>query len=317
MLAIEDYLSAVINRFKIRGNGEASGDCPLCGKSRDHFYIHVGSESKRHGRWICFSCGNSGDFWKLLGELEGLTSSRAKAWWLTQGQEVAQPLDTEQIRNRLKSLLRASQSGVSADVGLPYGFTRIKRRRPKALALRGVCLSTARRYGLGYCVEGEVAGRIVFPIVCPLGRSWTARAIDSRQPKYWAGPGAGGLLYGWDVAFADGAPEQLVICEGPMDVLSLYQAGLSAVAIMSKSINEKRASLLRQCGSRLMVALDSEARIEALKVASMLGADLMFLDSGDPGDASPDVLLAAVRAALDRTSAQCDTYRDKVSSIRR
>lgn len=312
-----DYLEANVTGFQVKSpDGEATGECPLCGKRREHFYIHVG-EDRKHGKWICFACGEAGDFWKLLGAIEGMTASQAKAWWIAQGRETAPP-NIQKARERLRALrLRANPNKV--DTALPFGFSRIKRRRPQMLVERNVSLATARMYGLGFCREGDAAGRVVFPIKCPLGRSWTARAVRERmEPKYWGGSGAGSLLYGWDVAFRDGAPSRLVVCEGPMDVLSLAQAGIPAVAIMSKSINEARASLLRRSGASLLVALDAEARTEALVVAAELGASrVVLLKSGDPGDTPPEVLVPAVRDALGRTQATCKVYRSKIKALRR
>lgn len=323
-MLIEDYLDSVVNKIQVRPDGEATGDCPLCGKTRDHFYVHVGHDidsrgRSRHGRWICFSCGEYGDFWRLLGELEGMSPARAKAWWIAQGRETKPATTVDKVRDRLSALVRRSQTGFKVEIGLPMGFNRIKRRRPLVLAQRGVSLATARRYGLGYANEGEAAGRIIFPVRCPLGHSWTARAVnDDTSPKYFAGEGAGRLLFGWDVAFSGEPPRELVVCEGPMDVLSLAEAGITAVAVMSKSINEERATLLRRSGVTLVVALDSEAQSEALRVSEALGhVPLVLLDSGDPGDTPPKVLIAAVQGKLEALNAACKVYRNKVKDLRR
>jgi DNA primase len=180
-------------------------------------------------------------------------------------------------------------------------------------------LKTARRFGLGFANDGEAAGRIVFPMRCPLGCSWTARAVsDDTRPKYYGGEGAGRLLFGYDVAFSGKSPRELVVCEGPMDVLSLAEAGIAAVAVMSKTINEERAALLRRSGAKLIVALDSDARSAALKVSEALGrAPVVLLDSGDPGDASPGVLVDAVRGALENPDARSRVYRSKIKHLRR
>lgn len=315
-MLIEDYLSENVYGFTGRNDGEAVGECPMCGKEKGHFYIHIGND-ERKGRWICFSCQEKGDLWRLIGHLEGMSATAAKAWWMRQQKE-APPTSVDKVRSRLDALRNRGVSLPSIDTALPYGFKRIKRRRPKILADRGVTLRTAREYGLGYCSEGDYAGRVVFPVICPLGRSWTARAVGSMRPKYWGGDGAGRLLYGWDVAFRIGAPSELVICEGPMDVLSLYQAGISAVAVMSKTINETRAALLRRTGARLLVALDAEALTEALEVSEALNnADVVQLTSGDPGDTPPDILIQSVSGALQRVDAMRATFRDRVKKMRR
>jgi hypothetical protein len=315
-LYIEDYLSENISSFTPRGD-EATGECPFCAKGAAHWYIHIG-EGKRNGRWICFSCDERGDFWKLVQHLEGMGRSAARAWWAMRERDAPPaPLDT--LRERVHDLRNRSVREPPIATALPYGFKKVKRLRPRMLVSRGVSLRTAREYGLGYCAEGDMAGRVVFPINCPLGKSWTARAVGKRAwPKYYGGDGAGRLLYGWDVAFRTGLPETLVVCEGPMDVVSLYQAGVPAVAVMSKKINDARSALLRRTGVKLMVALDSEARQEAVTLSQELNdAPVVLLESGDPGDTPPDVLLAAVNGALDAQAARRRVLIDRVSHLRR
>lgn len=314
-MLIEDYLDENIHDFNLRNNGEATGECPICGKGSNHFYIHI-DEDDRYGKWICFSCQEKGNLWKLIGHLEGISLTSAKRWWIEKNQDKP-PTTIDKIRKKVDNLRTGRRSIKTVNTALPYGFKRIKRRRPKMLADRGVLLKTAYEYRLGYCPEGDFAGRIVFPIFCPLGRSWTARAVNDVKPKYWGGDGAGRLLYGWDVAFRNGVPSQLVVCEGPMDVLSLHQAGIPAVALMSKTINETRAALLRSVNTSLLIVLDAEARVEALKVSRALdSADIVSLNTGDPGDSQPDVLVQAVSNVLGLTSATCAVFRDRVQRLR-
>lgn len=318
---LEDYLESNISSLKYRGL-EARGDCPLCGKTKEHFSIHIGNEvdgrgRNRHGRWICFSCGRHGDLWELVGEMEGMSPTKAKAWWIQRGKEVAPPPDIGRARQRLTAL-RNRGTDEYIDTALPLGFTRITKARPKMLAERGVSLETAVKYGLGYCDTGDAAGRVVFPIHCPLGRSWTARAVSSAAAiRYYGGDGAGRLLYGWDVAFRDGTPEILFVCEGPMDVLSLAGAGLPAVGLMSKTIDETRAALLRTRANRCVVLLDSDAQADALKVSAALNnANTVLLSSGDPGDASPSELIRAAKTTLTSVQATVLVQKARVSSRR-
>ena len=50
----------------------------------------------------------------------------------------------------------------------------------------------AAKMGLGVCRSGEYAHRIILPIVCPAGCSFTARTIwPDETLRYKAGPGAG------------------------------------------------------------------------------------------------------------------------------
>jgi DNA primase len=317
-----EYLETRLDNFRLRSEYEASADCPLCGKGKEHFYIHVGHEidykgRDRHGRWICFSCSESGDGWRLIGHIEGMSPVAARIWWLKERKEAAPP-PLSRLARRIRALrVRGTSDAAAVETALPYGFVRVKRRLPRYLAARGVALETARTYNLGWCESGDYRGRIVFPIVCPLGRSWTARATWSDPtPKYWAGDGAGRLLFGWDVAFASGVPRELVVVEGPMDVIGLYQAGIPAVAVMSKHINPARAMLLRRSGAELVIMLDADAWGASVELSEGLGRKrVALLAEGDPGDAGAAALIEAHRDAVPYISAVIISNRARVRAL--
>jgi DNA primase len=313
MIDIIDYLETNIDQLNIKEEkGEATGVCPFCGKGKEHFSVHIGAQ--KLGKWHCFSCGEgSSNIFKLIAHLEGISEKEALSWWLSNSKETI--VDQTRVENQIELLLRTSKRN-DIDYPLPDGFVKIKKRIPNMLRQRNIKSSTIRDFGLGFCKKGTYNNRIVFPINCPLGKSWTARTVlTGIVPKYWAGPRAGSLLFGWDVALKMQS-NKLIVCEGPMDVLSLYQAGIPAVALMTKTISLAKAALIRNSARDICVILDSEVKKEAVAVARMIGrAKIAFLEEGDPGDNSSDILLDVLHNRIPIEKARCEIIGERISEL--
>lgn len=108
---------------------------------------------------------------------------------------------------------------------------------------RGISLEVAQSLRLGWSTSGKLAGRVIFPLCGPDGRSSSAigRAIDDRvKPKYDTLRKADGyqktLFNGSAIAHARRSGHPLVVVEGPMDAAACVSAGIPlTVAICGKS----------------------------------------------------------------------------------
>jgi len=307
-----DYLEYV--QESLDGVREGAGDnvsaaCPFCGKA-NHFSINI-----ENGHWRCFKCDERGlDFAWLIAEVEGLSLERARAFIMRRTvtfrrREVA----PESLSDRLRRLRGAPESTqVPEDVltPLPTEFVPVhgpdgRWSMPEYLLERGMTRNAARHWGLGYCTRGRYADRIVMPIVCPAGSSFTARAaLDGMRGARYLNPEEakhGRLVYGW--AGCDGS-EWVVLVEGPFDTIRLWQYGTPALALLGKELHRDQLRLLCQLPAvtRIVVMLDPEARGMAEKVASRLSTrfeDIWIAQlpgGADPGDSSGK----QVRAALSR-----------------
>lgn len=203
-------------------------------------------------------------------------------------------------------------------------------RVPRYLTERGITRETARWLGLGYCDHGHYAGRVVIPVVCPYGRSFTARHVDKDvKLRYDSGPGAGRLLFGWDQAqslIKSGDFTYLVVCEGPFDAMKLLQFGVPAVAILGKRLRESQIKMLRNAGVRMFVLmLDDDALDDAIEQSPMLGAHVMVAklipepgkEKADPGDSTKDVIYAAIESAIPAEMARMDQLAGTIRAVAR
>jgi DNA primase len=323
---VRDWALANLTRPKSSGKVELVAQCPWCRKE-GKFYLNTAT-----GAYICFSCESKGKtIAGLLAEVEGISVSQARARLLRTEIDFPRRRDSLSLRERLAELRGLDlddEPDELVDIPLPEEFVPVWNGRrwsfPTYLKERGLTRRTAHRFGLGYCTRGRYADRVVCPIVCPGGRSFTARAItgDARV-KYLNPRGAGGgrLVYGWEQA-AIGA--DVAIVEGPFDVLNCAQKGLNAIGLLGKALHPNQLSIFGAWpkGAAATVLLDPEAEAEAWGIASRLHGvfDAVFvgrLPAGrDPGDASRTELEEAVEGAEMFTGSRVRGLRARLNSIK-
>lgn len=272
--------------------------CPYCGKDQK---LYLNAEM---GVWVCYACGEKGRLARLMSEAEDIPEREARK--AIRGDERAR------LSKAVEDSRRTSEAVADLPpppLELPEEFTAVrdaagKWRFPKFLRSRGVSKATAAAYRLGFCLEGRYAGRLILPSYC-FGelRTYQGRTMTDGHIKYLGPPGrtlTGAALFGLDQAL--GAAE-LVVCEGPFDVLALAEHGTPAVALMGKSCSVGQAALLAKAGvRRVIVMLDGEAFADAVLVARLLGESLhahvsKLPDGVDPGEATADQIDAALAGA--------------------
>jgi DNA primase len=312
----------------VRRGASYKADCPICGK-KGHLYVHA-----EEGFWTCFAgeCGESGSsLVKLISAVEGITISEANQRLFREHvrfeRRVAEPSTQNQ---RLRLLKTKTIMHDLVDVPPPPGMIPIwdgkAWRMPKYLLERGISRRQARKFGLGFCREQlcdqapvgcefpegtpscvergrcRYGNRIIFPYECPNGRSFTARTIGDVEPKYLNPPDKRSrLLYGWQLVALN---SDIVIVEGPTDVIRLDKHGLRAVAPFGLRLSAAQRNLLQQASvATITVMQDAGVETNALKIASEVSglAEDVFvakLPQGiDPGDSTREIAWKAYREA--------------------
>lgn len=315
MFDIEAWVEGNLDKVRKSGGHEYTATCPSCGIAPGRFYVN--SET---GAFICFK---EDDFrgkriWALIAHVEGITVAQARAEALrdnvrfTRRRKLGLASLADQVA-ALRGRETSEPEGDAVAAELPRGFTPVfkeKRRRqwmrPSYLKHRGVRKATCRTFGLGWVGPGEwypdedhpqrqyIGERIIIPIVSPTGYSWSARDITGEhEPKYMNPRGADHrkLLHGWD--HVDLSSDVLLV-EGPMDVIALHQHGIPALALLGKELNKEQLGLLCQkpANASVTILLDPEEAEAPAKVAQELTArftDIFIAqlpDGVDPGDAT-------------------------------
>jgi hypothetical protein len=319
MIDIEQWVFDNLDHPRKSSGSEVTAVCPSCGAAPGRFYVNVGGGPKS-GAYICFKCELRGKrIWTLIAHVEGITPAQARAEAMrdnirfTRRRKAPLASLAEQVAAlRDREAVDTDDGRVAAE--LPRGFIPVHKpgrrstwMRPVYLKQRGVRKATCRAFGLGYVQPGEwypdeeapgrqyIGERLVIPIVSPTGYSWSARDLtpdQSQQPKYLNPRGADHrrLLHGWDQVDVS---SDIVLVEGPMDVIGMYQHGIPALALLGKELNREQLGLLcrKPSDASITVLLDPEEAEAPYKVARELTVrfEHIFIarlpDGVDPGDA--------------------------------
>lgn len=264
--------------------------CPICGDSKTHNHLHINSEK---GVYHCFYKGCSGKLKKLLKEYAGGADLEPRQGVVEKKQYPEVDFST--------FYTIAGTEGPNDRLAFAY------------LRNRGLTKKDIDFYNILYAPNGRYFGRVIVPIyeegkiVCFSARSF----LPFVNPKYMF-PHSGETLlttseavFGYDkFAKVDAYSFDLFITEGVFDAIAVAKRlQQPSVSILSKFASDGQiAKLLRLKVVRFFVMLDSDARVDSLKVAKKLssyGRDvrICFLEEGDPESANDDDFYNAIEKA--------------------
>lgn len=223
--------------------------CPLAdclGKPRTDAHRCL-SLNKETGAWKCHRCQETGiltDYRKPA--VPPSRRDRARAG-LRQRFAVPQPRATARPATEWRAALREVEL-LPGSPGADY------------LARRGVPLSVALAARVRFSLNWYGRAAVVFPVRCPAGKLVGAqgRYLDGAAPKTRS---AGRISDGLFASAGAWESEALILCEAPIDALSLAAAGFPALAALGCGLREwlpARAAL-----RTVFVATDADAAGDA------------------------------------------------------
>jgi len=124
------------------------------------------------------------------------------------------------------------------------------------------------------------------------------RVLDDSKPKYINSPenivySKGRHLFGLNVAKKN-PMDRIIIVEGYMDAISLYQRGITnVVASLGTALTEAQGRLLRRYANKIIIGYDSDgagqsATMRGLEILRNLGYDVRILQLDDQNVKDPD-----------------------------
>lgn len=185
--------------------------------------------------------------------------------------------------------------------------------------------------------------RVMFPIQDTRNKviAFGGRITDDSKPKYINSPenivySKGRHLFGLNVA-KRGELKNIIIVEGYMDAISLYQRGITnVVASLGTALTEAQGRLLRRYSERVTIGYDSDgagqaATLRGLEILQNIGCDVRILQiSGakDPDEYvikyGPERFLKCVEQAISlvefkvkmlKQSLNLDNINDKIKFL--
>jgi len=265
-------IDRLLRRFRVDAKRQGAELHALCPAHEDRspswsINVHTGAHH-------CFSCGWGGGVAKLVIRLldaEKLSWTQRDAWeWLrTQGLLA----DTDELGLSVELYLadtrkRAMRLPANVRVEPVSTWPTPARRYIEQRQVHGWQL---RRWSIGYCVDGRLANRIVFPVFASSGRllSYSARTFVDAEPRYLTpheseSPDEA-ALFGEQHWPLHGQRDRVVVVEGAIKALAVERAASGYVAglLGATQARNPRVAAKLATFSEVVVLTDSDAAGEA------------------------------------------------------
>ena len=288
---IESVTSAYVN-LKRRGR-TLVGLCPFHGEKTPSFTVYPETAS-----FYCFGCGAGGDVITFIKRIENLDYMDAVRF-LADRAGLKMPENTHvddavsKLRVRVLELNREAARFFHEQLYAPVGEEALA-----YFHRRGYTDKTIRHFGLGFApndfhalrdamrakgfhdeellaaflcnkknnsVYDVFRNRVIIPIIDIRGNviAFGGRVLDDSKPKYVNTSDTvvfqkSRNLFALNFAKAKAADE-LLLCEGYMDVIAMHQAGFTnAVAALGTSFTEEHATLIARYTSNVTLLFDAD-----------------------------------------------------------
>ncbi len=269
------------------------GLCPFHNEKTPSFNVFP-----ENGSFYCFGCGAGGDVITFIRRIENLDYMEAIRF-LAQRAGLQVPEGSvddgmSRLKARIMEINRETARFYNAVLNSEQGEEGMK-----YLTGRGLTTNTIRRFGLGYApasrytlvdslekrgytqnemIMANVAfkgrsgravdrfySRVMYPIIDLRGNivAFGGRILTDEKPKYLNTSetpvfNKGSFLFALNFAKSS-CNEQLILCEGYMDVISLHQAGFTnAVATLGTALTPGQAHLMARYTKEVIVCYDSD-----------------------------------------------------------
>ena len=241
----------------------SSGDSELIIPS-----VFIPNDYKRHmsinletGLWQCFKSGNQGNFIQIYAFLEGVTRNQAEADILfkeldgdyetsfPQRRQTTLPSRETPTENLyLRSVTVQDYDTEDNLVQKAWNFLYERKLFNLKTEDSHYYVSTKGRYG----------GRLIIPFHEESELFYfQARTLEDETPKYlnpsedWPRPSH--ILYPFDTE-----ADHLVVCEGPLDAISLQIQGVNATCTMGCSVSEYQVEALKEFEGLIIIGYDND-----------------------------------------------------------
>lgn len=303
-----DIVDVVSEYVPLQRSGRGyKGLCPFHTEKTPSFHVN-----RERQFFYCFGCQTGGDLFHFLMKIERATFAEvAEKLAERAGIELAPASPEEERRRRQReAIFKANRA--AADFFVKALYADEGKGAREYLKGRGLTKETAQAFSLGYAPPGwhrlrehlersgireEIAvaagllargrkgaydwlrDRIVFPIFDVRGRivGFGGRLLDGDGAKYVNTAESPVFskrshLYGLHLAKEERSG-RLVVVEGYMDVVSLYQHGVrGCVASLGTAFTEEQARLLKRFADQVVMAYDGDA---AGRKATARGLDIL------------------------------------------
>lgn len=217
---------------------------------KKHFSINLTT-----GLWQDFKSGESGNFIKLYSYLENVTFRQAKTKLVLDSFFLDTPTEYTPVPVKAEE-----PELIPVDINSHDSKDELVQKAWCLLFDRKLFnLKEEEQDPFYVCKEGRYAGRLIIPFR-EEGRIYyyQARSLDGRKPKYLnpeseIGVKPSEILYPYNES-----EDYVVVCEGPLDALSLQLQGINATSTMGCHISRIQGEMLKESNVKIILGFDDD-----------------------------------------------------------
>ena len=254
---------SVLGKGQSTSKGNFAFKCPFCTHHKNKMEINLRTTEKRENFWHCWVCGAKGK--TLLSLFKKIKAPHNKISELNilivpSNKENYTPPDIIELPKEFILLPNITESKI-AQIEAKHALNFLKKR--------GITQDDIIKYNIGFCREGKYEGRVIIPSYDNNKRLnyFIARDYKDKTPqKYKNPPVAAKDVIGFELYINWDAP--IILVEGMFDALTIKR---NVIPLFGKVIHGKlMEKLVKSSVNRIYIALDADARRDALRQAEKL-----------------------------------------------
>ena len=297
-------LENVLGKSKRTAKGNRSFHCPFCQHRKPKLEIKVVDSPDGSNPWQCWVCGTKGRTIRSL--LKHLNLTRAEAESILQYVKKG-----EEQEESTKKIVRLPEEFESLELA-PHSSVYANRVR-KYLYARGLTDIDFVRYGIGYCMSGKYADRVIIPSYDEnnILNYFVARSLNSGAYLKYINPEVNKSdiivfenLVNWD--------EPIILCEGVFDAMAIRR---NAIPLLGQNISQAlMKKIITSSCPDIYITLDRDAVKRALKHCETflnMGKRVFFIEPSekDPSEEGFRKFTEQVQQAKELTFSSLINYK--------
>jgi DNA primase len=256
---------SVLGKGQSTSKGNYAFKCPFCTHHKNKMEISLRTTEKKENFWHCWVCGAKGK--TLLTLFKKIKAPKSKIDELNI--LVVPNKKDKTIESGALELPKEYISFNDQEKFITDRIAQIESKHAfKFLSKRGITNEDVIKYNIGFCKDGPYAERVIIPSYNELGQLnyFIARAYKESDRKYKNPPIAAKEAIGFELYINWDAP--IILVEGMFDALTIKR---NVIPLFGKVLHDKlMKKLVESSVNRIYIALDKDARKDALKQAEKL-----------------------------------------------
>jgi DNA primase len=255
-------VESVLGKGTPTSKGNYAFKCPFCSHHKNKLEVSLRTTAKKENFWHCWVCDTKGKTIRTLFKQAKSTPDK-----FTDLNLLIQPTNVEDIVSTEALALPAefiALNGIYSDK-----IAQIEAKHAlRFLLKRNVTKDDILKYDIGFCKEGSYGGRVIIPSYDANGilNYFIARAYKDSDRKYKNPPVASKEVIGLELYINWDAP--IILCEGMFDAITIKR---NVIPLLGKVLHNKlMEKLVKSSVDRIYIALDNDAKKDALKHAEKL-----------------------------------------------